>query len=219
AQSPSDFSKRFLGNFHLADFNLLIARCYNTASVSHRFLRSYRSCPDLRPPIGPASRPPTATLADDAPTASVFDALVARPWRWPAATRLAQLVEHCLRILEVGRVEAFGEPAVDRREQVMGFGTAALVAAELGEGDGGAQFPELGPLLLGDRQGLFIELRGGVGIALPQHQLAFVPVQLRREPVLPYPSSDLQGIVQQGQGLLDLVRDPAGLGQEGAMVG
>ena len=75
----------------------------------------------------------------------------------PAAARLAQLVEHCPRILEVRRVEAFGEPAVDRGEQVMGFGAAISVAAEPGEGDGGAQFPQLGLLLLGDRPGLAIE--------------------------------------------------------------
>jgi hypothetical protein len=35
--------------------------------------------------------------------------------------------------LRIGRVEAFGEPAIDRREKVAGFGVAALVAAELGE--------------------------------------------------------------------------------------
>jgi len=45
---------------------------------------------------------------------------------------------------------------------------------------------------------------------LPQQQLAFVPVQFGREPALPCPFDDLQGIVvQQGHGLFDLPRDLA----------
>jgi hypothetical protein len=39
-----------------------------------------------------------------------------------------QFVEQRLCLFEIGRVEAFGEPAVDRREEVSGFGAAALVA-------------------------------------------------------------------------------------------
>jgi len=73
-------------------------------------------------------------------------------------------------------VEAFGEPAVDRRQKVAGFGAAALVAAEAGEAHGGAQFPELGTLLLGDAERFAIEFLGGLGMPLPQQQLAFVPV-------------------------------------------
>ena len=72
-------------------------------------------------------------------------------------------------------VEAFGEPAVDRREKVAGFGAATLVAAKPGEARGGAQFPELGPLLPGDAQGFAIRFIGGVGVPLPQQQLAFLP--------------------------------------------
>ena len=49
-----------------------------------------------------------------------------------------QLVQQCLRLFQIGRIEAFGEPAVDRCEKVAGFGSAALVAAEPGEADGGA---------------------------------------------------------------------------------
>jgi hypothetical protein len=44
-----------------------------------------------------------------------------------------QRVEQRLCLFEIGCVEAFGEPAVNRREQVAGFGVAALVAAEPGE--------------------------------------------------------------------------------------
>jgi hypothetical protein len=77
-----------------------------------------------------------------------------------------QLVEQRLRLFEVGGVEAFGEPAVDGCQKVAGLGETALLAAESGEARGGAQFPELGLLLLSDVQGLAIELLGGLGMPL-----------------------------------------------------
>ena len=73
------------------------------------------------------------------------------------------------------RVKAFGEPAVDGREELTGFGVAALVVAEPREAHGGAQFPELGLLLLGDVQGLAIEFFGSLGMPVPQQQLALLP--------------------------------------------
>ena len=49
-----------------------------------------------------------------------------RPFRnWLSGV---QLVEQGLSLLQVDRVEAFGEPAVDRREEITGFGAFALVA-------------------------------------------------------------------------------------------
>src|SRR6202048_12590 len=51
-----------------------------------------------------------------------------------------QLVEQRLCLFQVGGVEAFGEPAVDRPEEVAGFGAPALLAPEAGEIAGGAQF-------------------------------------------------------------------------------
>jgi hypothetical protein len=36
-----------------------------------------------------------------------------------------QFVQECLCLFQIGGVEAFGEPAVDRREEVAGFGVAA----------------------------------------------------------------------------------------------
>ena len=43
---------------------------------------------------------------------------------------------HCL--YEIGRVEAFGEQAVDRRQDATGFGTATLLTEQAGEADCGA---------------------------------------------------------------------------------
>jgi hypothetical protein len=47
---------------------------------------------------------------------------------------------------------------------------------EPSEARGDAQFPELGLLLLGDAPGSSIQFLGGLGLSLPQQQLAFVPV-------------------------------------------
>jgi hypothetical protein len=88
-------------------------------------------------------------------------------------------------LLQVGRVEALGEPAIDRRENVARFLVAALVVAEPGEARGGAQLPELRLLLRGDAQGFAIQFLGGLGMPLPQQQLAFVSVQLSRQPARP----------------------------------
>src|SRR6516162_6323980 len=44
-----------------------------------------------------------------------------------------QLVEKHLRLFEIGHGEAFGEPAVDRREKVAGFLAPTLLAPQPGE--------------------------------------------------------------------------------------
>ena len=69
---------------------------------------------------------------------------------------LRQFVEQRLRFFEIRRVEPLGEPAVDRGEECVGFGAAALVAAEPGEAHRGAQLPELGTPLFGDVKGLLV---------------------------------------------------------------
>jgi len=49
-----------------------------------------------------------------------------------------QFVQKRLRLLQIGRVEPLGEPAMDRRKELAGLGAAALVAAQPGEAHGGA---------------------------------------------------------------------------------
>ena len=61
-----------------------------------------------------------------------------------------QFAEQRLRLFQIGCVEAFGEPAVDWREKIAGFGSAVLIAAEPGKARGGAQLPELCFLPHGD---------------------------------------------------------------------
>ena len=53
-------------------------------------------------------------------------------------TSSSQLVEHRLCVFEIGRVEAFGEPAIDWRQEVAGFGAPALLAPQPGDAHGGA---------------------------------------------------------------------------------
>src|SRR5580704_7120838 len=59
-----------------------------------------------------------------------------------------QLVEQGLGFFQVGGVETLGEPAVDGREQLACLAPPALLAPQPGEARRGAQFPELGALLL-----------------------------------------------------------------------
>src|SRR5215472_6130535 len=136
---------------------------------------------------------------------------------WRAASR--QFVEQRLCLFEILCVEAFGEPAVNRRQKIAGLSAATVVAAESSEAYNRTQFPELGPLLSGNPQGFVVQFLGGLGMPLPQQQLPFVPVQLCRQPALPSPFDDLQCLVQQGHGLFDLPGDPTCCGQEGDVIG
>src|SRR6516164_9659397 len=106
----------------------------------------------------------------------------------------SQLVEQPLRFFQIGDVEPFGKPTVDPREQVAGFRASALVSPQSREAHGGAQFPELGLLLLGDTQGFAVQFLNRLGTPAPQQQPTFQPVQLRCEPALPCLFDDLQGI-------------------------
>jgi hypothetical protein len=63
----------------------------------------------------------------------------------------AELVEQPLGVLQVGGVEALGEPAVDRREEIVGPSALALIAPEATKAGRGTQFERLG--LLASRDG------------------------------------------------------------------
>ena len=99
-------------------------------------------------------------------------------------TSSSQLVEQRLGILQIGGVEALGEPAVDRRQQLARLGGLALVAPQPGEAGGGAQFPRLRLLRTGslDRPpiGNFRPIRSAR--VPPEEQIAHQPMDFR----LPY---------------------------------
>jgi hypothetical protein len=60
----------------------------------------------------------------------------------PLATTssLSQLLEQRFRLLEVPRVKTFGEPAIDRREEIASFSTIASIARETSNIDASSQF-------------------------------------------------------------------------------
>jgi len=62
-------------------------------------------------------------------------------------------VEQPPRFPQIRRVEPFGEPAVDRREKVSGFGALALALPQAGEARPGAQLEGPGLLPAGDLEG------------------------------------------------------------------
>src|ERR1700730_17603287 len=83
-------------------------------------------------------------------------------WSWPFASgsllwgnrRLGQFVEQRLGLLQVGGVEAFGEPAEDGGEEGDRLLRPALLPAQAGEAHRGAQFPGLRVLPAGAAAGL-----------------------------------------------------------------
>ena len=63
-----------------------------------------------------------------------------------------QLVEQSLGLLQIERVEALGEPAVDRSEKIAGLIALALIALEPRHAHRRAQFPGLCLLLTCNRE-------------------------------------------------------------------
>ena len=66
----------------------------------------------------------------------------------------AQFLEQGLCLFQIKRVEAFGEPAVDRSEQIASLIPRALIAPQPRHADGRAQFPGFCLLLTRDRERL-----------------------------------------------------------------
>ena len=125
----------------------------------------------------------------------------------PATHRLSgiqgQIVEQCPGIPQIGGVEALGEPAVDRREQLVSRRVTVMVAPEPGEANSGA-IPRAWLPVLGQCSG-----PGGTAPRQPrctpaQLQLAFAPIQLGGKPALAGPFDDTQCIVQQTHRLREL---------------
>ena len=75
-------------------------------------------------------------------------------------------------VIELRRVKAFGEPVVDRGEQVMGFGCLALLLPETGETRCRAEFEGFGFLATGNVYGVLKTRFGGCGSRRPGLRLA-----------------------------------------------
>src|SRR5262245_43820152 len=102
-------------------------------------------------------------------------------------------------LLEVGGVKALGEPAIERRQQLIGFDALALLLPQARQAQGSAQLPGPGLLLPGDRQRL---PEAGVGLGrsrgdLAQQQLALEPVRLGQQVAPPTGRERPPGLGQQ----------------------
>ncbi len=79
---------------------------------------------------------------------------------------------------QVRRVKAFGEPVVDRGEQLPRLFALPLALPQQGQAGGGAQFPGFGSLLLRRRDGLLKIGFRVLGVLRPASgQRAFDPIQ------------------------------------------
>jgi hypothetical protein len=85
-----------------------------------------------------------------------------------------QFFKQRLRVFQIGRRQALGEPFIHGGEDVAGLGAAPLVAAETGKVRRGAKLKEPGLLLAGDTQGFAIQVLGAIGIILAKQQFAFI---------------------------------------------
>jgi hypothetical protein len=72
-------------------------------------------------------------------TLTLTSEVVAQKAALLTASLLRQRLQERLRLLQVRGVKAFGEPAVDWRQEVMGCGPLALLLPQAGEAHGGAQ--------------------------------------------------------------------------------
>src|SRR5713101_5911836 len=66
----------------------------------------------------------------------------------------SQLLEQRLRLLQICRIKALGEPAVDWRQQLAGRGAFTLALPQASQTHGGAEFEGFGLLAAGDSEGL-----------------------------------------------------------------
>src|SRR4029077_9129956 len=96
-------------------------------------------------------------------------------------SRLAscEFLQQRVGVEQIARVEAFGEPAVDRGEEGARFGALALIAPQAREARPGAQLERAGPLLAGDGEGAVIAGgRLGRGAAGREEQVAVEAVEV-----------------------------------------
>src|ERR1043166_6605987 len=126
------------------------------ATAHRRPTRSGRSASRSRPRgIAPEPGPwgPTRPAPAGRPSPAVRRRRSSRSPYLAIDHRLPQLVEQRLRVLQVARVEAFGEPGVERGEEGAGRVALALALPEPRQAGGGAQLERLGLLPPCDLEG------------------------------------------------------------------
>jgi CreA protein len=85
---------------------------------------------------------------------------------------LRQCLQQRLGILEIGRVEALGEPAVDRRQQVVSLLALTLLLPQASEAHGSTEFQRPGLL----QTIVYLAYRTRVVEGSPSNSISSVPV-------------------------------------------
>ena len=134
---------------------------------------------------------------------------------------LRKLSKERLRILQVGSFEAFGEPAVDRREQVVGVPPLAPIGPEPGKIAGGAKFEDARRSVTGIRERCVESGLGNLSVTGVESQAGACsqPVQLGRAKVLASRLSAGQTLFDRGLSLVRSAEPQPGLGEQHEEIG
>ena len=132
--------------------------------------------------------------------------------------RFSQCIEQRLGLFEIGGVEAFGEPAIDRCQQIAGFGGSALPAHQIRETSTRPQFPGFRLLLARCFHRTSVALLCPIlfGDGRRQQQITLYPMQFRHPPFLAFYCSCLSN---GRQSLRDLAGAPVPICQQGEVLG
>src|SRR5262245_31523444 len=128
-----------------------------------------------------------------------------------------QRLEERARVTEVGGLEAFGEPRIDRAQYGPGAGAVVLLIEQPRQARRGAQLPSPGALTACDVPGLLEAGAGGGDDSLAlfgQQKLASQAMDLRLVISLAGLARVREGFVERVQPLVGPAAGPAHLGQE-----
>ena len=134
---------------------------------------------------------------------------------------LGKVLKKRLRILQIGSFEAFGEPAVDRRQQVVGFPPLAATGPEPGDIAGGSKLEDPRRLLTGGgERGVESGLGAPnvMGVA-SQAGARAQPVQLRRAKMLACRVGAGQTLLKHGLRLVQSAEPQPGVGKQHEEIG
>src|SRR3954468_4651567 len=106
-----------------------------------------------------------------------------------------QLLEQRLCLLQVGGIKAFAKPAVDRSDEVTGFGAPALLAPQPGEIADGAQLQRFCLLGLRDADRLLKGSLALVELIFGEQHGPGEAVEFRIPPMLASCASDFQPLL------------------------
>jgi hypothetical protein len=114
----------------------------------------------------------------------------------------------CLSLLQIERVEAFGEPPVDRSKQIAGLIPLALIAPEAGEIQGRTHLPKSSALRTRHIEPLKKAFFRCSGLAHGQQQRSSQPMHFRLSPALSCHLDHLDSLIEMFEGFVRLACNP-----------